>query len=122
MGEPAARLNERARSIALRAIRETCAYQGWILHAAHVRTNHVHIVIASPTDTSKLLQKLKTRISRALNDEFGKRQWWGRHGSTILLWNPHRVDDAVAYTWEQGVSMARYINPRRWQEYADSDI
>ena len=58
----------------------------------------------------------------ALNDEFGKRRWWTRHGSTIPLWNPHRVDDAVKYTWEQGEPMERYVNPNRWQEYAESGL
>ena len=122
MRESSARLDERARSIALEAIRDACALRGWILHAAHVRSNHVHVVVAAPASSSALLQKLKTRISRALNDEFGKRRWWVRHGSTIPLWNPHRVDDAVKYTWEQGEPMERYVNPNRWQEYAESGL
>ena len=91
MCESSARLDKRARSIALEAIRDACAFRGWILHAAHVRSNHVHVVVAAPASPSALLQKLKTRISRALNDEFGKRSWWARHGSTIPLWNAQPV-------------------------------
>ena len=117
-----ARLDARARSIALEAIRDSCGFRGWILHAAHVRSNHVHVVVAASAGSSDLLQKLKARISRALNDEFGKRRWWARHGSTIPLWNPHHVEDAVKYTSEQGEPLARYVNPNRWQEYADSDM
>ena len=122
MREPPAHLNQRAREIALDAIREACAFRHWILHAAHVRSNHVHIVVAAPINPSTVTQSLKTRITLALNAEFGKRRWWARHGSMIQLRDPHRVDDAVAYTWEQGLPMARYINPNRWQEYADSDM
>ena len=111
-----ARLDAKARSVALKAIQDTCAFRGWVLHAAHVRGNHVHVVVAATVGPSELLQKLKGRMSRALNDEFGKRRGWARHGSTIPLWDPRRVDDAVAYTWEQGVPMARFVNPNRWQE------
>ena len=116
MLESPARLGERERTIALAAIQDACAFRGWVLHAAHVRGNHVHVVVAAQADPSELLKKLKTRISRALNDEFGKRRWWARHGSTIPLWHPHRAGDAVTYTWEQGEPMARYINPNRWRE------
>ncbi len=38
------------------------------------------------------------------------------------LWDPHRVDDAVNYTWRQGLPMARYMNPNRWQEQVGSDV
>ena len=121
MLECPARLNARARSVALEAIQAACAFRGWVLHAAHVRGNHVHVVVAARAGPSELLKKLKARISRALNDEFGKRRWWARHGSTIPLWNPRRVDDAVAYTWEQGQPMARYVNPNRWREQIGAD-
>ena len=116
MQHPPAHLDAKARAIALKAIQDTCAFRAWVLHAAHVRSNHVHVVVAAPAGPSELLQKLKGRISRALNDEFGKRRWWTRHGSTIPLWDPRRVDDAVAYTWEQGEPMARYVSPNRWRE------
>ena len=62
------------------------------------------------------------RMSVAPNDEFGKQRWWARHGSTIWLWNPERVNDAVNYTWNQDEPMARYLNPNRWEEYKDHDI
>ena len=122
MGAPAARLNAAARSLALEAIRDGCAFRGWVLHAAHVRGNHVHVVVAARVGPSELLKKLKTRMSRSLNEKLGKRRWWARHGSTIPLWDAHRVDDAVNYTWNQGVPMARYMNPNRWQEQVGSDV
>ena len=122
MCESSAHLNAKARWIALGAICDACAFRGWILHAAHVRSSHVHVVVAAPGSPSELLQKLKTRISRALNEEFGRRRWWARHGSTIPLWNPHRVDAAVKYTWEQGEPMERYVNPNRWKEYAETGL
>jgi REP element-mobilizing transposase RayT len=116
MTNPPTTLSGRAREIALLAIRDVCDFRGWVLHAAHVRSNPVHIVVAASAETSELLQKFKTRISRALNAEFGQRRWWARHGSTVPLWDPRRVDDAVAYTWDQGEPMARYLNPDRWFE------
>ena len=39
------RLDKDRRVIVLAAIREVCKYRGWSLWAAHVRTNHVHVVV-----------------------------------------------------------------------------
>ncbi len=40
-------LNAAARKQVEDAIREVCRHRGWIIIAIHVRTNHVHIVIAA---------------------------------------------------------------------------
>ncbi len=80
------------------------------------------MVVAAPAAPSELLQKIKGRISRALNEEFGKRRGWARHGSTIPLWDPQAVDDALAYTWEQGEPTARFVNPKRREQYIGTAI
>ena len=41
-------LSQRERQAVLQEIRRTCDFEGWFLHAAHVRSTHVHVVIAAP--------------------------------------------------------------------------
>ena len=38
-------LDEPQRQIVLNTIKEVCQYQGWVLIAAHVRTNHIHLIV-----------------------------------------------------------------------------
>src|ERR1700722_20216343 len=38
-------LDRDRRIIVLAALREVCPHRGWSLLAAHVRTNHVHVVV-----------------------------------------------------------------------------
>ena len=106
------------RRIVLRALGEHCRFRGWVLHAAHVRKTHVHLVVASPEKAECILGQLKAHASRVLNQAEGfKRKRWSYHGSTRYLWSARAVDDAVAYVVEQqGAPMTIYVNPRRWQE------
>jgi hypothetical protein len=45
MDQPPYRLDRRRRSAVLAGLRDICSYRGWSLLAAHVRTNHVHVVV-----------------------------------------------------------------------------
>ena len=45
------RLDQQRRGIVLRALRETCLDRRWRLLAAHVRNNHVHVVVSSRSST-----------------------------------------------------------------------
>ena len=38
-------LDEAARALVLAAIRRHCMYRGWNLLAAHVRSNHAHMIV-----------------------------------------------------------------------------
>lgn len=89
-----------------------------MLHAAHVRQDHVHVVLAGEGPPERMLGKLKAYGSRALNRAFGlRKRRWSRHGSTRWLWAPQQVDDAVHYVVnEQGEPGGSYVNPRRWDE------
>src|ERR1700746_1828662 len=39
-------LDQSRRSSVENAIRETCAYRRWTLHAVNARTNHIHVVVS----------------------------------------------------------------------------
>lgn len=64
-------------------IRQTCATLEVYILSGHVSVDHVHLLVSVPPQlaVSDLVQRLKGRSSRRLQEEFGelKRQYWGRH-------------------------------------------
>ena len=72
--------------IALRTrelIRQTCATMEVYILSGHVSSDHIHLLVSVPPNVavSVVVQRLKGRSSRRLQEEFGelKRQYWGRH-------------------------------------------
>jgi len=98
------------RAIVLAAVVELCAHREWRLLAAHIRTQHVHMVIAAEDAPEKVLEDAEKYASRALHragTEDGTRRRWTRHGSTRYLWRPENVGSAIHYVVrEQGEPMA----------------
>ena len=72
--------------IAIRArelIRQGCEARGIIILQGSVGKDHIHLLISCPPSLapSKILQYLKERSSRLLQDEFPelKKRYWGQH-------------------------------------------
>ena len=72
--------------VALRArelIRQSCMSRDIHILQGHVSVDHVHILVSSPPGLSaaKIIQYVKGRSSRMLQDEFShlKKRYWGRH-------------------------------------------
>ena len=109
-------LSSLERQLVLESIQQHAARRGWTLHAVHVRSNHVHIVVESDLTPEKAMTQLKAYASRALNRSGRRRRKrWSHHGSTVYLWDPRHVDAAVDYVvQQQGPPMAVYLNPNRW--------
>ena len=66
------------------SIVELCRERKWQLWAAHVRSNHVHVVITAEMDPDRLMSDLKGRASRNLNlagFDSAERKRWTRHGA-----------------------------------------
>jgi len=110
MDQPPYGMNRCRREIVLAAMVERCSNQRWTLLAAHVRTNHVHIVVDADVKPERIMNDLKAYASRCLN-RFGlddaARKRWARHGSTRWLWKPEGLSAAIRYVVdEQGDSMA----------------
>ncbi|MGO4879354.1 MAG: transposase [Bryobacteraceae bacterium] len=101
-------LDENARAAVLEALQEVCEFRGWILLAAHVRTNHVHVVVEAEVRPQKVMSDFKAYSSRNLNRfEGDDRRRWARHRSTRWLWKDQEVSDAIRYVVEeQGEPMA----------------
>jgi REP element-mobilizing transposase RayT len=110
MKDAAYEMNSDARRAVLEALREVCRSRGWDLKAAHVRSNHVHLVVRAEEKPERILNDLKAYASRALNraapSDAGRKRW-ARHGSTRYLWKPEEVGAAIHYVVrEQGEPMA----------------
>ena len=105
-------LDSGRRDIALKAIMEIAKKKPWTLWAVHVRSNHIHVVVGVDGAVERVMNDIKTAISRRLNKAFPAERdcdRWTRHGSTRYLWKEEQRDAAIHYTVEgQGTSMAVY--------------
>ena len=98
------------RETVLASLRGRCAERSWNLLAAHVRTNHVHVVVAAEARPERVMNDLKSFASRCLNNrglDEPARKRWARHGSTRWLWKRANVSAAIRYVVDgQGEPMA----------------
>lgn len=106
-------LDEVARPVVLAAIQRHCAYRRWNLLAAHVRSNHVHVIVEAEIRPERAMNEFKAYASRGLNQltsESPDRKRWARHGSTRWLWKDEDVRHALQYVInEQGAPMALFV-------------
>jgi len=106
-------LDRYSRTVVLEALQEVCLHRGWTLLAAHVRTNHVHVVVAADTRPEKVMTTFKSYASRSLSRlgcDAPDRKRWARHGSTRWIWKDHDVQEAIRYVVEkQGEPMAVFV-------------
>ncbi|MBI1748136.1 MAG: transposase [Acidobacteria bacterium] len=113
MNQPPYELDRRRRDFVLKAMQEVCSYRGWVLLAAHMRTNHVHVVVEALASPERVMNDFKGLASRKLNEQgidTPHRQRWARHGSTRYLWKPEQVDAAIHYVvYGQGEPMAVFV-------------
>jgi REP element-mobilizing transposase RayT len=101
--------------VVLNSLQQVCSCRGWALLAAHVRTNHVHVVVSANCEPEPVMAALKAYSSRALNQrapDLPDRRRWARHGSTRYLWTGDSVHAAIQYVVrEQGPVMAVFERP-----------
>jgi REP element-mobilizing transposase RayT len=109
VGEPY-RLDEMRRALVLATIQEVCSFRGWQLLAIHVRSNHLHVVVAGNRSPERMMNDFKSYASRRLNEakcDPTECNRWTRHGSTRYLWTEDHVGTAIRYVVEgQGEPMA----------------
>lgn len=105
-------LDAARREVVRDAIVEECSFRGWILHALHVRDNHVHFVVTSDREPEFVMRASKANASKRLSQagfEDRERKRWTAHGSTRYLWKQQCLEAAVHYTLRgQGDVMATY--------------
>ena len=112
MKQPEYTMQAGEREIVRDAIVALCREKGWQLQAVHVRSNHVHVVVAVDREAGRVMSDLKARASRELTRaglDDAKRKRWTRHGSTLHLFDEATVADKIDYTLNrQGAPMAWY--------------
>ncbi|HEY3456651.1 MAG TPA: transposase [Bryobacteraceae bacterium] len=108
-------LNAARREVLLKSVHQVCMHRGWMLFAAHVRTNHVHAVVGTNESAERVMNTFKVYASRALNAaglDGPDRRRWARHGSTRHLYTKDAITAAVRYVvCEQGEPLAVYCAP-----------
>ena len=65
-------LDEQRRVVVLDTIREVACHRNWRLLGCHVRTNHVHIVVAASAKPEKIMSDFKAYASRRLKERLGE--------------------------------------------------
>jgi REP element-mobilizing transposase RayT len=113
MSQPSYTMDQTRRDSVLASIIERCRDCKWQLIAAHVRTNHVHVIVGADPTPERIMNDLKAYASRILNGEgfdTPDRKRWARHGSTRRLWDREQVENAVNYVAaRQGEPMALFV-------------
>ncbi len=111
-------LNSTRRKIALATIRKHCSLKKWSLFAAHVRTNHVHIIIQSTEPVEKVMKDIKAWCTRRLRESgLNAAKVWTRHGSTKYVFTEQKLLEKIHYViFEQGSPMAYYLN-QKYEHY-----
>jgi REP element-mobilizing transposase RayT len=110
MDQPPYNLDQVRRDLVLEAIQNVCAHRDWGLLAAHVRSTHLHAVVAAEAPPERIMIDFKAYASRNLNRiglDTPDRKRWARHGSTRFLRKPEDISAAVQYVVdEQGDAMS----------------
>ena len=68
MDQPPYEMDEPRRKAVLEAIISRCSQADWNLMAAHVRSNHLHVIIQAADEPEFVMTQLKSAASRRLND------------------------------------------------------
>ena len=112
MNQPSYAMGKTRRDAVLASVLQRCITRGWNLLTAHVRTNHVHLVIDAEARPERVMNDLKSYASRYLNQmgmDEPSRKRWARHGSTRWLWEREHVSEAIRYVVDgQGEPMAAF--------------
>lgn len=112
MDQPPYQMDEPRRQAVLEGIVDRCNRHDWSLLAAHVRSNHVHIILEGQDKPEFMMTELKCGSSRRLNDlgfDHPIRKRWARHGSTRRLLSHESVLGAISYVLEgQGEAMSTF--------------
>ena len=100
MGRPATVFYETEREEVDDILRKACEFHGWPILALAVRTNHVHIVLASEQPPGRVMNALKAQVTRVLRERTGdlsSESPWARGGSTRVIWDDVALEAAVRY-------------------------
>lgn len=95
-------LDEQARGVVERTIREHAQIRAWKVLALHVRTNHVHVVLecADGTPPERAMDQFKAWCTRRLREAGNvgiEQKVWTEHGSTRWINDELGLARAIDY-------------------------
>jgi len=98
-----------------KAIREVCKHRGWTMLAINVRTNHFHVVVATPGPKPfRALNTFKAYSTRKMRETGcweSERTPWVDKGSERWLWNEDSIANACDYVANgQGADLDEFDN------------
>jgi len=103
------RVAERARDL----LRQICQTRDVAIIRGAVSPDHIHMLVSAPPELApaKLVQYLKGRSSRRLQDEFPdlRKRYWGQH-----LWARGYFCASVGAVDEE--TIRKYIESQKWDE------
>ena len=103
------RVAERTRDL----IRQICETRDVIIVRGSVSPDHIHMLLSAPADLSpaKLVQYIKGRSSRRIQDEFPeiRKRYWGQH-----LWARGYFCATVGAVDEETIK--KYIENQQWDQ------
>ena len=103
------RVAERARDL----LRQICQARGAVIVRGAVSPDHIHMLVSCEPDMApaKLVQYLKGRSSRRLQDEFPelRKRYWGQH-----LWARGYFCASVGAVDEETIK--KYIESQKWDD------
>ena len=103
------RVAERARDV----LRQICQAREVVIVRGAVSPDHIHMLVSCPADRApaKIVQYLKGRSSRRLQDEFPelRKRYWGQH-----LWARGYFCASVGAVDEE--TIRKYIENQKWDE------
>jgi REP element-mobilizing transposase RayT len=112
-------MNAPQRETVLRSIIDTCQCANWYLYAAHVRANHMHVVVRAEKEPEKISVSLKayaTRYLKKQHPELNRERYWSKGESTRYIFQSESLFRAMQYTIEeQGIKMAFYCEPAYYE-------
>jgi REP element-mobilizing transposase RayT len=122
MKGPPIRLDRAQAGAIVPQFQETATFRGWLLLAAAVMANHVHLVVGVPgdPDPEKLLHDFKSYASRLLDRTWGKPDngtWWTESGSKRKLSDRQAVVDAVEYVRDQEFPLIVWVHEEAMRGY-----
>jgi len=109
---PPVYLNKAQRIIVLETIVQHCRIRQWQLPAAHVRSNHVHILVRADQDISKVMNELKAWSTRKLRQEgHNIPKVWTVGGSKRYVFTDAKLREKIHYViHEQGRMKQHYLD------------
>lgn len=113
MTEDACRLTLHQRQEVEGQVVETCAHREWFLHAINCRTNHVHVVLSSPTPPKIIRAQLKAWCTRRLNEgqQEERENWWTERGSIRWIFTKSKLAETIAYVIVEQDNSLRFQEP-----------